>query len=195
MRATCASLFRANPRHTVFFVAFGPGPGPIYPQLLFNGRLVGSRRFAEHKLYCPLSDVEPWTVTVPTELTRLHVSSLLVKIFSSLRLSQTSVNTFQTLTTQTLSLRCIHAPCSHSTDVTSPSCRTHQLVSQTFACACSPHSSRNLHSHTHNLHVPFAVLGFNAAQVKPHHKQAASRAHLVQTWTADWRPRETELTS
>ena len=114
-------------------------------------------------MYCPLPDVEPWTVTVPTELSRLHISSLLVKIFSSLRLSQTSVNTFQTLTTQKLSLHCVHVL------VHIPQTLRHrhaEHVSQSGACACSSHSPRNLHSHTHTLHVPSAALRFNAAQVK-----------------------------
>jgi hypothetical protein len=154
MRATCASLFRANSGHTVFFVASGPGRfTPRYCSA--EGWLVGS---------IPDLDALKRKCTAPfltsnhgPSLYRLSYPDSTFPLFSSkyfLRcvfLSQTSVNTFQTLTTQKLSLHCVHV----LVHILQTLRHRHvEHVSQSDACACSPHSSRNLHSHTHTFARP-----------------------------------------
>jgi hypothetical protein len=149
-------------------------PRPLYPQLLLSRRLVGSR---------PDLDSLKRKYTAPF-LTSNHGPSLyrlsypdstiplLVKIFSSLRLSETSVNTSQTLTTQKLSLHCVHVL------VHIPQTLRHRHAehfSQSVACACSPHSRRNLYSHTH-----FAPL-FCSAWVQCSSGETTGKQHLAAT--------------
>jgi len=195
--ATCYISLRPM-RVLILFIQFSSSPSvpaaltPATVQQKAGGLQTWSGHF-EEKIYCPLPDVETRTVTVPTELSRLHISSLLVKIFPSLRLSQTSVNTCKTLTTQMLSLHCVHIPCAHSTDVMSSSCRTRQSVSQlpVLAVLIPPGTYTLTRTLCTSLLQRLVQCSSGETTGKQHLATTLSRLGLP----ADWRPRETEVTS
>jgi len=187
MPATCTSLFRANPRHTVFFVAFGPGrftPSYCSAEGWWTSDLVWTL-WRENVLPPPWRRTmdchcTDWAIPTP------HFLSFGQHIFPVASFSNT-LHLSDTYHNNVVSSLCSCSLCTFDRRYLTVMPNTSQLP---VLAGLIPLGTFTL---TRTL-CPSLLQRFSSMQLRWNRKQA-SRAHLVQTWTVDWRPRETAVTS